>query len=82
MSIIPTTDTQKLFFIFLCYNLEVWSVLQLCYMAKTKPVGVRLYEDAAQLRDHRPKPIPQELDALHMRVHQALLKDCKPIRRY
>jgi hypothetical protein len=45
-------------------------------------IKVWLYDEAAQLRDRRPKPSPKELDDIHMRVHQALMKDCKPIRRY
>jgi hypothetical protein len=45
-------------------------------------IKVWMYDEAAQLRDKRPKPTPQELDAIHMRVHHALMKDCRPIRRY
>lgn len=44
-------------------------------------IKVWLYEDAAQLRDRRLKPSPKELDNIHMRVHQALMKDAKPMRR-
>lgn len=44
-------------------------------------IKVWLYEDAAKLRDRRPKPSAQELDDIHMRVHRALMKDAKPMRR-
>lgn len=45
-------------------------------------IKVWLYEDAAKLRIHRPKPSIDELDGIHMRVHQALMKDAKPMRRF
>jgi hypothetical protein len=44
-------------------------------------IKVWLYEDAARLRDRRPKPRPEELNNIHMRVHAALMKDARPIRR-
>lgn len=40
-----------------------------------------LYEDAAKLRVHRPKPTSAELDAIHIRLHRVLMKDAKPLRR-
>jgi hypothetical protein len=44
-------------------------------------IKVWLYEEAASLRDRRPKPSPEELDSIHMRVHRVLMSDAKPIRR-
>ena len=44
-------------------------------------IKVWMYEEAAQLRDRRPKPTAGYLDQVHMRVHQALAKDCRPLRR-
>lgn len=44
-------------------------------------IKVWLYEEAASLRDRRPKPRPDELNDIHMRVHRVLMSDAKPIRR-
>jgi hypothetical protein len=44
-------------------------------------IKVWLYDEAARLRDKRPKPSPDELDDIHMRVHRVLMSDAKPIRR-
>lgn len=45
-------------------------------------IKVWLYEDAAKLRARRPKPSHEEIDDLHVRVHRALMKDAKSLRRY
>lgn len=45
-------------------------------------IKVWMYEDAASLRARRRKPSATELDEIHMRVHRALMKDAKPMRRY
>jgi hypothetical protein len=44
-------------------------------------IKVWLYEEAASLRDRRPKPSPDQLNDIHMRVHRVLMSDAKPIRR-
>lgn len=42
---------------------------------------VWLFEEAARLRDRRPKPTPQEMDNLMLRILRVLKQDAKPLIR-
>jgi hypothetical protein len=42
---------------------------------------VWLFDEAAKLRDRRPKPTPKEMDQLMFRLLDVLKKDARPMRR-
>lgn len=42
---------------------------------------VWMFEEAAKLRDHHPKPTSEQMDDIHTRVHRILMQDARPMRR-
>jgi len=43
-------------------------------------IKVWMYDEAAKLRGHRPKPTSEEIDRIHTKILRALMKDCRPMR--